>query len=214
MGRPSANIQSPPQVGDTLRVRAAAGRRDSGSAGVVMRLRMRDGRWSSAELEIAGQRRWFLKGELELPAPPPPPQLPPPQLPPSQLPPPSSSPPAPRAPLSLHLRRVGPPTDFLRIARRVRQGRQIPDLFIYIGRVLLEHWQAAAGPVTRVDVALDGARLIIRAAPAGRYMLDASAGRQPNIHCNGALATVTLPDGRYDAAVEGVALVVGDARAS
>lgn len=169
-----------PQVGDTLRVRPSAGRRDAGATGVVTRVRSSNGRWSAAELEIAGQRRWFVKGELEAPPPP---------------------------------RRVAPPADFLRVARRPRQGRPQPALFIYLGRTLLARWQDAAGPVARVDVALEGGRLTIRAAPSGRYVLDASAGRQPSIHCDGARDVVTLPDGRYHACVEGPALVVGVALA-
>jgi hypothetical protein len=192
--------QPSPQVGDTLRVRPGAARRDSGAAGVVTRVRIRNGRWAAVELEIGGQRRWFLKGELELPAPlvPPPPAPPPAPL----------VPPPPAAP-----RIVAPPANFLRIARRTRQSRRTPALFIYIGRALLERWQAAAGPVARVDVALHDGRLIVRAAAAGRYVIDASAGRQPSIHCDGARADVTLPDGRYQADVEGAALVVGAALA-
>ncbi|MEI6776228.1 MAG: hypothetical protein WCK70_04975 [Chloroflexales bacterium] len=96
--------QPPPQVGDTLRVRLSASRRDAGATGVVTRVRFSSGRWAAAELEIADQRRWFLKGELEVPPPPPPP------------------------------RRVAPPADFLRIARRLRQGRPQPTLFLYLGR--------------------------------------------------------------------------------
>ncbi|MEI7533403.1 MAG: hypothetical protein WCK57_03475 [Verrucomicrobiae bacterium] len=78
---------------------------------------------------------------------------------------------------------------------------------------MLARWQAAAGPVARVDVALEDGRLTIRAAPTGRYVLDARAGRQPSIHCAGARDLVTLPDGRYHAYVEGTALVVGAALA-
>lgn len=186
--------QPPPQVGDTLRVHPGADRRDAGATGVVIRVRASGGRWSAAELEIAGRRRWFLKGELEAP----PPTLPP-------APPPRVAPSAPR--------QVAPPADFLRIARRPRQGRPQPALFIYVGRALLDRWQASAGPVGRVDVAPEGGRLIIRAAPAGRYALDASTGRQPSIHCDGAREIVTVPDGRYRACVEGAALVVGEALA-
>jgi hypothetical protein len=192
MGLPRTSAQPPPQVGDTLRVRAAADRRDSGAEGLVTRVRTRDGRWAAAELEIAGQRRWFLKGELELPPPAPPPPAP-------------APPPVPR--------RVAPPADFLRIARRQRRGRREPALFIYVGRALLARWQAAAGPVARVDLALEAGRLTIWAAPAGRYILDADSGRQPSIHCDGARDLVALPDGRYRAAVAGAALVVGEALA-
>ncbi len=172
--------QPQPQVGDTLRVRLSAGRRDAGATGIVTRVRFSTGRWTAAELEIADQRRWFLKGELEVPPPPPPP------------------------------RRVAPPADFLRIARRTRQGRPQPTLFLYLGRALLARWQAAAGPVARVDVTLEDGRLTIRATPTGRYVLDARAGRQPSIHCAGVRDLVTLPDGRYHACVEGTALVVSE----
>ena len=178
--RTRSTTQPPPQVGDTLRVRPSAGRRDAGATGVVARIRIRNGRWSAAELEIADQRRWVLKGELEVPPPPPPP------------------------------RRVAPPADFLRIARRPRQGRPQTTLFLYLGRALLARWQAAAGPVARVDVAIEDGRLTIRATPTGRYALDAHAGRQPNIHCAGARDLITLPDERYHACIEGTALVVGE----
>ncbi len=222
MGLPCTSAFPPPQVGDTLRVRPAADRRDARATGVVTRVRLRAGRWVAAELEIAGQRRWFLKGELELP-------------PPAPLPAPSPAPPMP-APPSLP-RRVAPPADFLRIPRRVRRGWSLPALFIYVGWALLARWQATAGPVVRVDLARHAERLTISAASEGRYVLDAASGRQPNIHCDGArdLVTivaarawpapapdihcdgarnlVTLPDGRYRAAVAGVALVVGEVMA-
>jgi hypothetical protein len=196
MARSSTNTLPPPQVGDTLRVRPAAARRDAGATGVVTRVRLSSGRWAAAELEIAGQRRWFLKGELELPQPTPPP-APVPAPPPAPAPPPQP-------------RRVAPPADFLRIARRSRQGRRAPALFIYVGRALLARWRATAGPVQRVDLALEAGRLTIRAAPAGRYILDADSGRQPNFHCDGARDLVALPDGRYCATVDGAALVVGE----
>jgi hypothetical protein len=175
----SRSTSQPPQVGATLRVRPSADRRDAGATGVITRVRFRNGRWTAAELEIAGQRRWFLKGELETPV----------------------------------ARWVATPADFLRIARRPRQGRPQPTLFLYIGRALLARWQAAAGPVARVNIALEDGRLTIRATPTGRYLLDARAGRQPSIHCAGARDVVTLPAGRYHACVEGTALVVGEALA-
>ena len=181
--RTHSTTQPQPQVGDTRRVRLSAGRRDAGATGIVTRVRVSSGRWTAAELEIADQRRWFLKGEMEVPPPPPPP------------------------------RRVAPPADFLRIARRPRQGRPQSTLFLYLGRTLLARWQAAAGPVARVDVAMEDGRLTIRATPTGRYLLDARAGRQPSIHCAGARDLVTLPDGRYQGGIEGTALIVGAALA-
>lgn len=197
MSRISTSIPVP-QVGDTLRVRPGIDRRDAGATGVVTRLRIRTGRWVAVELEIAGQQRWFLKSEVELPELPPPPPPPVLSIPPDEI-------PAPVLP-----RRVLPPADFLRIARRVRRGRILPTLFIYIGRALLERWRESAGSVVRVDVFMDGGQLTLRAVSSGRYLLDTNAGRQPNIHCDGVRDLITLPDGRYNASIKGATLVVGE----
>jgi hypothetical protein len=69
----------------------------------------------AVELEIAGQRRWFLKGEMEVPP------LPAPLVP-------TPSPEPPRRVVPTRLRIVAPPADFLRIARRPRHGRHTPAL--------------------------------------------------------------------------------------
>ena len=55
-----------PQIGDMIKIAADVQSRYAGKKGIVRKVRTRkDGYWTAAEIELDGQRRWFVKGELE-----------------------------------------------------------------------------------------------------------------------------------------------------
>lgn len=54
-----------PRIGDIVRIKSTISSGFANADGIVLRLRMRkDGYWIAAELLIAGQQRWFNKGDI------------------------------------------------------------------------------------------------------------------------------------------------------
>jgi hypothetical protein len=100
------------------------------------------------------------------------------------------------------------PAMFVRLERRVERGA-IEAMWIHIGRGL---WYALGSPA-RFDVVRRGRTIALEVVTSGGYGVigfGTAISGMPKINARSARDLIGLEDGRYRAAVEGRAIVLGE----